>query len=60
MSAEERRKVGELSALSGSAADEALHALRECNGDLDAAANRLFEESAWRARRCVGALAGSR
>ena len=55
MSAEERKKVGELSSVSGSAPDEALHALRECNGDVEAAANRLLEESAWRTRAAARA-----
>ena len=55
MSAEERKKVGELSTVSGSAPEEALHALRECNGDLDAAATRLLEESAWRTRAAARA-----
>ena len=47
-SAEERRKVADLVANVFCDADEALHALRECNGDVEAAANRLLEEGAWR------------
>lgn len=47
MSAEERRKVEQLVALSpGCGNDGALHVLRECRGDVQAAAVHLLE-SAW-------------